>query len=509
MKQAAIVCENLTFRYFEKSKPVIDNVSLTIPSGEITVLMGSSGCGKSTLAAILCGLLPENGGFLTEGSIELFGTPLKELNPSDRAEKISMMFQNPDLQFCMATLREELYFCMENIRVPAERMRERAQLSARVMGTEHLLDRKLFSLSGGEKQRAVLTCIHLLDASCILLDEPFANLDPDAVQEMMKLLRRMCREQGKTIVAIDHMADHWMDTADRFLLLGEGGRVLCEAQTAEELEQARPLFREQGVAYPGIWQETRKAPLTVKSTEDGLRLSRVTMPEIPQKPKKRRRLRGNVAEQDSLLFEGDAIFPDGCITAILGPSGCGKTSLMMTFLKQRDYLGDIVIVENGYVRELRSIDQKGCFDEVGIAFQNPSNQFITQNVTEEVTDGLSRRYAGETPEQIKQRALDMLDTCGLRKYQKFSPYMLSQGQQRRLAVLSVLAGGQKLLLLDEPTYGQDYRSARALMDQVCARVKEDGLTVIMTTHDRGLAEAYADVCYQMRGKKLIREDGSK
>ena len=182
---------------------------------------------------------------------------------------------------------------------------------------------------------------------------------------------------------------------------------------------------------------------------------------------------------------------------------------MMTFLKQRDYLGDIVIVENGYVRELRSIDQKGCFDEVGIAFQNPSNQFITQNVTEEVTDGLSRRYAGETPEQIKQRALDMLDTCGLRKYQKFSPYMLSQGQQRRLAVLSVLAGGQKLLLLDEPTYGQDYRSARALMDQVCARVKEDGLTVIMTTHDRGLAEAYADVRYRMRGKKLIREDGSK
>ena len=150
MKQAAIVCENLTFRYFEKSKPVIDNVSLTIPSGEVTVLMGSSGCGKSTLAAILCGLLPENGGFLTEGSIELFDTPLKELNPSDRAEKISMMFQNPDLQFCMATLREELYFCMENIRVPAERMRERAQLSARVMGTEHLLDRKLFSLSGGE-----------------------------------------------------------------------------------------------------------------------------------------------------------------------------------------------------------------------------------------------------------------------------------------------------------------------------------------------------------------------
>ncbi len=509
MEQAAIVCENLTFRYFEKSKPVIDKASLTIPAGEITVLMGSSGCGKSTLAAILCGLLPENGGFLTEGSIELFGTPLKQMRVSERAQKISMMFQNPDLQFCMATLREELYFCMENISVPAEHMRERAEQSARVMGTAHLLDRKLFSLSGGEKQRAVLTCIHLLDASCILLDEPFANLDPDAVQEMMVLLRRMCREQGKTIVAIDHMADHWIGTADRFLLLGESGQVLCESKTPEQLKQARPLFREQGVAYPGIWRESRRLPCVDQPSEDGLRLSHVTMPKIPQKPKRRRRLRENIIEQDSLLFKGDAIFPDGCITAILGPSGCGKTSLMMTLLKQRDYLGDIAIVENGYVRELRLIDQKGCFDEVGIAFQNPSNQFITQNVTEEVMDGLSRRYARETPEQIKQRALDMLDTCGLRKYQKFSPYMLSQGQQRRLAVLSVLAGGQKLLLLDEPTYGQDYRSARALMDQICARVREESLTVIMTTHDRGLAQAYADVRYQMRGKRLIREDANR
>ncbi len=149
MGQSAISCRNITFRYFEKSKPILEKVSLELPVGEISVLMGSSGCGKSTLAAVLCGLLPENGGFLSEGTIELFGKPL-----------------------------QQLYFCMENISMPREEMKSRAEAAARAIGMEELLDRPLHTLSGGEKQRAVLACIYLLDAKCILLDEPFANLDP-------------------------------------------------------------------------------------------------------------------------------------------------------------------------------------------------------------------------------------------------------------------------------------------------------------------------------------------
>lgn len=504
MDQPAILCRDVTFRYFEKSKPILENVSLHIPAGSISVLMGSSGCGKSTLAAVLCGLLPENGGFLSSGTIELFGKPVESLSPGARAKEISMMFQNPDLQFCMQTLRKELYFCMENIRIPREKMVQRAEASARAIGVEHLLDQPLHTLSGGEKQRAVLACIYLLDAKCILLDEPFANLDPDSVQELMVLLRRLCREQGKTIVAIDHMADHWIGTADHFLLLGPGGRVLCQTDNDAELEQVKALFQEQGVAYPGIWQETHIAPLATECMGSGIVLHKLTMPKVPQKPKKRRK-QLTASVEKSLLYEGEAVFPTGKITAILGPSGCGKTSLLMTLLGQRGYIGKIEIeTDNGY-RNMESMHLAERFEMIGIAFQNPENQFVTQNVTEEVIDGLRTRYPKKAPDELRKLALELLDSCGLRKYQKFSPYMLSQGQQRRLAVLAVLAGGQRVLLLDEPTYGQDYRSARALMDQVREQVRRDGLTVLMTTHDRGLAEAYADIRYQMQDHCLKQE----
>lgn len=504
MGQCAISCKNVTFRYFEKSKPILEQVSLELSAGEITVLMGSSGCGKSTLASVLCGLLPENGGFLSEGTIELFGKPLHQLSPVERVKIISMMFQNPDLQFCMQTLRKELYFCMENISIPREQMKAQAEAAAKAIGTEELLDRPLHTLSGGEKQRAVLTCIYLLDAKCILLDEPFANLDSDSVQELMRLLYRLCREQGKTIVAIDHMADHWMGTADHFLLLGEGGKVLCQADTADEVEQAKEQFRQQGVAYPGIWQETYLAPLAHDSKGNCISLQGLTMPKIPQKRKKYRK-QPVFSEDQTLLDKGEAVFPAGRITAILGHSGCGKTSLLMTLLGKRNYLGNIQIETKQGRRDLQTLRPAEHFGTIGIAFQNPENQFVTQNVMDEVADGLRNRYPNKTPEELKHLALTLLDSCGLRKYQKYSPYMLSQGQQRRLAVLAVLAGGQQILLLDEPTYGQDYRSARALMDQVRELVDRDGLTVLMTTHDRGLAEVYADVRYQMHDRCLERE----
>lgn len=498
----AILCQGVTFRYLERSRPILENAALSVPAGCITVLMGSSGCGKSTLAAVLCGLLPENGGFLMAESLELFGRPLGEYSVGERSRAVSMMFQNPDLQFCMDTLRREMVFCLENQCCPPAEMEEKILAAAKAIGVEHLLNRPLHTLSGGEKQRAVLACIYLLDARCILLDEPFANLDPDAVSELMALLKALCRERGKTILAIDHIADHWMGTADRFLLLGKGGQVLLEAEDAAALEQGKPLFREQGVAYPGIWKETAIPALTRESRGNALTLAGFSMPRADRLSRKKRALPEGA---ECLLQNVEAAVPQGRITAVLGRSGSGKTTLLMTLLGQLAYGGSLRLETEAGSRELRTLREKELFREVGIAFQNPENQFVTQNVTEELLEGLRRRNPKAGEEALKQQALALLDSCGLRPFQKYSPYMLSQGQQRRLAVLAVLSGGQRVLLLDEPTYGQDYTSARALMELVREKVEAEGLTVIMTTHDWGLARCYADAVYHLKENTLCRE----
>ena len=221
----ALELEDVVFRYQEKGRRnILDHTSLTIPAGTLTVLMGGSGCGKSTLAAVAAGLYPENGGFLESGIIRLYGQDLKTLDPQKRAAYLTVLFQNPDLQFCMNTLREEMRFCLENICIPAGKMDERIEQAAAELGIMPLLDQPLSTLSGGEKQKAALSCLYVMESRCILLDESFANLDHEAAIQLLEMLLRM-KASGRTILAIDHRADLWLEAADEIILLEEGGRV--------------------------------------------------------------------------------------------------------------------------------------------------------------------------------------------------------------------------------------------------------------------------------------------
>ena len=203
-----------------------------------------------------------------------------------------------------------------------------------------------------------------------------------------------------------------------------------------------------------------------------------------------------------LLSGADASFKKGTITAILGKSGIGKTTAFLSILKQHPYSGNIFLAG----KELRKIRKKELYREIGIVFQNPANQFITQNVFDEVTAGIRIWEPKLSEESVKKRAVELLGRYGLSEKVRYSPYMLSQGQQRRLAVLSVLCGGQKILLLDEPTYGQDYRSTAAIMEHLTEKVREEGLTVIFITHDRALAGVFADRVYELKDRTFTEID---
>lgn len=491
-KVPALQMEDVVFRFLEKGRRnILDHVSLTIAAGSVTLLMGSSGCGKSTLAAVAAGLYPENGGTLERGEVRLFGRPLSQMNPQQRAAELTVMFQNPDLQFCMDTLRQEMRFCLENLRVAPEEMDGRIERAAERLGVTPLLDRRLYTLSGGEKQKAALACLYVMESRCLLLDECFANIDRSAALELLELLRQMKRE-GRTVIAIDHRTDLWLDLADEIIVLGEGGKPLARGINKTSLSEYRPLFEQQGLFYPGAGARiSGRRPLS----EPLLCFEALSVPRGDAKKRRGKR----PPEQPPLLLGANASFPRAGMTAVLGPSGSGKTTCFLAALKQHPYTGRIVF--DG--RDLQALRPRELYRHIGIVFQNPANQFITQNVLEEISASLRVWNSRLTEAACKQRAVALLESFGLGRYQRYSPYMLSQGQQRRLAVLAVLAGGQKLLLLDEPTYGQDDRSTASIMALLRHRVDAEGLTVIFITHDRQLAAAWADKVYELREQQLV------
>lgn len=476
----------VTFRYFEGTGPrVLEGAELSVPAGEIAVITGKSGCGKSTLAAVCAGLYPENAGELLAGRVQAAGRDVGELAHARRAGLLTMMFQNADLQFCMDTLRGELIFCLENIAAPRDKMDETVARFARELHVTSLLDRRLSTLSGGEKQKAALCCLFLIGSRCILLDEPFANLDEDSARELIGMLDRRRRETGLTVVAVDHRLDYWLPAADEILILGEGGRLLGRT-TPENLPACRALFAREGLCYP----EPAPAFHPVPAGESGLTLENLSLP------------RGRTGEL--LLQSAAARFGAGQVTALLGHSGCGKTTLFSAILRQADYRGSIRL--GG--REVKKIPRRELYRRVGAVFQNPADQFLTTGVEEEIEKSLAVWQPGLTPEARAAAARRLLAQFRLDGHGARSPYMLSQGQQRRLAVLSVIAGGQKILLMDEPTYGQDGASARAILELTRRLARERGLTVIFATHDRPLACRTADRIYEMKGGRLIEWNGS-
>ncbi len=459
---------NVSFAYFQDGKNTIDHFSAEFSPEEITVLSGISGCGKSTLLYLAAGLYPHNGGVLRGGSIQIDGQDIAALPVNRRCRLVGMMFQNPELQFCMDTVRNELIFCLENLCTPAGQVEQKISQALDFCEISHLQNRSLHSLSGGEKQKVMLACLVLLHPKWLLLDEPFANIDTASAIQIAKKLKILHQEQGIGILAVDHRLDYWINTADTLAIFQDG--VLLP----ERLDLHHPDYAK--IKQAGIIAPSLPYPADLPPANPGnviLELDNVS-----------------VRYEDQAILNGvHASFRKGMIYAIVGESGCGKSTLFNALAGICRYSGTVLLEGEKLHRRKKKQVRK-----IGFITQNPQDQFIGGTVRQEVAAGL-KQNAAEISESI-------LRSIRLWRYRDISPYLLSQGQQRRLGVATLMAYDCQVLVCDEPTYAQDRKNTITVMNDLCQQAREHQVALIFSTHDLQLAQDYADVVLQLKGGTL-------
>ncbi len=481
----SIRVKDLEFAYYEDGKPVLSALFAEFSEQEVTILTGASGSGKSTLLYLIAGLYPHNAGILRSGEIEVEGMAFAGAgaevpDAAERSALVGMMFQNPDLQFCMDTVRNELIFCLENVRTDPERFEERIAEALEFCGLSGYEERRLHTLSGGEKQRVALACVYALRPKWLLLDEPFANIDAASAEEIRSRLQILHDEQGVGILAVEHRLDRWTGMADRIYIM-EDGRL------SDPLDGHSPdseVLKNAGVLPPGEGYPPLQLPYEKEENE-------------PEEPVLQLDQMGLSHEGRPILTGVCAAFRRGRIYAVVGASGSGKSSLFGALSGLYPYTGHIYLQG----QELKKARKKAV-GKIGFVTQSPQDQFIGGTVRQEVQAAFRKDAdADERGEQI-------LRSIRLWKYRSVSPYTLSQGQQRRLGVAALMAYNCEVLVCDEPTYAQDRNNTVAIMESLCRQAREHRIALIFSTHDREAAKAYADEILELKEGTLYAADQS-
>lgn len=468
-----ISVENLKLRYPGQPAPALQGVDLDVCEGEFVVVSGSSGCGKTSLIRCLNGIIPHLLPAEISGNVRLKGQSLKSLSPQAIASSVGSVFQDPRAQFFHIDVIDEIVFGPENMGYSGLEIRRRLEEAVELFRIGHLLDKRMFDLSSGEKQKVIFAAVHAMGPGIYVLDEPSSNLDVATIEELRAVLL-LLKKRGHTIVMVEHRLHYLSGLYDRLLIM-EGGRIVLEAPGDMKLSpELLERYGLRGLEAPVLVPREAAFGLPVPETGVGIeahclayRYSRHSRPAL-----------GDVS----------ARFTPGTVTAIVGPNGSGKTTLIKL-------LGGLMRECEGEVRrDGRLFPTRQRLARCSLVMQESRHQLFFPSVRQELASGFVLQ-----PRQGEAELL--LEKLNLASKADAHPQTLSGGQQQRLVIGAALAARPELLILDEPTSGLDFSHMRVLVELILDAAAE-GAAVLVVTHDLEFIQTCCDHFLFMRAGRV-------
>jgi len=504
------VVEDLWWRYEGREDYALRGLSLEVRRGEVLAVMGHSGAGKTTLALAMTGIIPQRVPGEIRGHVEVLGLSTLRADVAEIARRASIVFEDPEVQFVMSTVEDEIALALEPLRLSRDEMRRRVLWSLELVGLDRgFLNRSPLQLSGGEKQRVAIAAAVAREPELLILDEPTSDLDPVGKEEVVAALRRLRRELDMTVVLIEHEPEYVAEFADRVVVLREG-RVAMEGGPGDVFSRVDEL-RSHGVSPPEVSELAARLGLgpvyrleqAVERLRGSVRAPRAFSPgdgggaAAGETIVECREVRYDYPDGVQALRGASLEVRGGELMALVGPNGSGKTTLAKVMAGLlRPSAGEVRVMG----RRVGEYDRLTLSSTVAYVYQNPDHQIFNKTVYEEVAFGL--RLRGLPESEGRARALRALELFGLRGLEGEHPFFLSKGEKRRLALASVYVLNPRALIVDEPTTGQDARFSESLFAMLRGLARE-GRAVVVVTHSIPLAARYADRFVVMKGGRVI------
>jgi len=515
-KQPLIEFTDFTFQYFSQAEPTLYDINLNIYAGEKILIVGPSGSGKSTLGHCINGLIPFSYTGKITGSLKIKGEDTSQKNIFELSKSVGTVLQDSDGQFVGLTAGEDIAFALENDNVPLDQMHHQVRRVAEMVDMQSWLTSSPFELSGGQKQRTSLAGVMVNDVDILLFDEPLANLDPATGKTAIEIIDDIHRQSGKTILIIEHRLEDVLHRfVDRILVVREGriiadmdAHALVSSDILIETGIREPLYVT-ALKYAGVkvTEEMQPGYITTLKAE----LSRDALLEWQKniQPPDTKAVKPSILRMENVSFSYDGIIPilqninfdirEGEMVSLVGKNGAGKSTLSKLLCGfEKNDTGTIYF--RGKDIKDKSIKERA--EIIGAVLQNPNQMISKPMIFDEIALGL--RFRNVPEDEIEDRVEKVLKTCGLSPFRKWPISALSYGQKKRVTIASILVLGPQILILDEPTAGQDFRHYTDIMEFL-VEINKTGVTIILITHDMHLMLEYTPRAIVLAGGRMIAD----